>query len=1369
MKKNYPDMVSTTVRRAPSPITYRRVLQWSLLAAVVCAGGIKWASSQTTGPVLPDTVNLSATPSAKLDEPSNVALTLSVEFPTVGAAYRGAYYVHDPVNNPYLGYWDHKGCYTYKSDGTANLGGEYFNRIGSTDASGYCTNAYSGNLLNYVATSAIDVLRLALTGGNRVVDTASKTVLERAYLYNGWNVADGTYFPVSRIKKELLGKVMPSAPAGITPGNDVYAGSCQDKIWFGTENSAGADCNNPGGNKVNLNPFTGSGSKKTYQPVYARVKVCDGTEATSRDDLCLRYPSGSYKPIGQIQRKSDGTRLSAFGYLADDSDMRYGGVLRAPMGYVGPIMPNGTGDMVANPQTEWDQNTGVFNAKPKGGSFAYSGVINYLNKFGTTGTKGYYKGLDPVGELYYESLRYFMGKGPTAKAISNYEGKEDGFPVYTEWKDPIENSCQRKNYILTIGDVNTHWDKELPGHGGSGALSADAKDPARGAEPLEGGGSFNAAAWTKVIADFETNANSTYTNSFSKVVSTRGNPNPNSNNNNLNTKATGSGNRSAYYWAGAAYWAHTQPIRNDNDAQGKSKNQVRVNTFAIDVDEGGNGSIDDDNPRTIKPRQSSFYLAGKYGWFNNTDSTRVNRLPALPSGLDLDGHPFRNVLTGANDNSRWQYDGAPNTPDGYVIASQAKKLMEGVARFFNSLGGSATPSTVVGLSSLNFSTASPDGAMFVPQFDPKNGAGKLLKAKMKFTQATGDVAIDSTLWDAGKILTDASVATGMVSDPMVKPADRKLFTYTRDSAVNRGGQIFSVGEKSKLDAAVLTALGTKPGSAPTAYTTVQMQDAAINWLRGDRSLEAGATNGFLRARTSVLGGIVNSGPVYKQGASSDVTGDGFATFAAAQKSRTAAVYVGSDDGFLHAFKADNGKELFAYMPRAVAEKAHLLAVPGYVRRPYVDAVPMVGEAQMWNTGASKLEWKTLLVSGMGGGAQGIFALDVTDPDNFSKSNVLFEFTDQDDVDMGNVVSEPRLVRMMMPNGTATPEYRWFVAVSSGYNNYQADGRASSNGAQALFLLSLDKAAGDTWTENTNYFKMKLSAPATGMVAALANPGVAKDAQGNAIIFYAGDTQGNLWKFDLQSGLTTANAASAVKSVPLAQLRDKDGKRQPMTTVPQVVPGLSGGYMVIFGTGKYLESADNATTETNSVYGIWDNLGTNATDDYNVKRSQLYQRKFDTGTNLADGDEVFTFGNGTTSGTYRGWYLDLPAVGERVVVDADSRFGYTAINSFVPPGDCSANGSGAIMTFDNLYGTSRSARDYRLNPLSRPRIVAVDMSAENAYTYTERSATGRRDLVIRSRPVSGVGGVGNDPTLAQGATVSMKVPAGRVGWRELKNF
>lgn len=1344
-----------------------------LAVAFALAGAAGLAHAQTGG--LPGTVDLGSPPNAALGDPANVALSLSVEWPTVGAAYRDSAYVHDLVDSPYLGYWDIHSCYEYQETGTGALAGGYFTRKGATDAQGYCASTYySGNLLNYVAASAIDILRLALTGGHRVVDTPTQTVLERAYLYNGWKLNNPSHFPRRSIHKNYWGKVLPH-PGNLASGNYVYAGSCKDKIWFGTNQGNNADCDSPGTSHSNLNPSTtsgwGSNKTTTYHPMYARVEVCTSAEALVRADLCERYPSGGYKPVGQIQKKSEGTRLAAFGYLMDDSQSRYGGVLRAPMGYVGPTMPS-AGGFVENAQREWNASTGVFVNNPRDASgFTYSGVINYVNRFGTTGTKGEYKELDPVGELYYETLRYFMGLGPTAKATQGMSANpemKDGYPVYTSWDDPVQNACQRKNYILTIGDVNTHWDKELPGHGSPLETSVD---KGRSAESLKGGGTFNAKDWTDIIAKFETNASGTYKNSLGATVSTQGNPDPKSSNSGLATKATGAGSRSAYYWAGAAYWAHTQPIRNDTK-DGLSMSDVRVNTFTIDVDEGGNGLIGDDNPRSIKPRRSSFYLAGKYGWFLNTDETGMMALEPLETEdgelIDLDGHPFRNVLTGELDNSRWEYAGEPNTPDGYVIASQAQKMLDGVARFFNSLEDTVTPAAVTGLSSVNFSTVTPDGDSFVPQFEPRNWSGRLLKATMTLEQATGKIKIGDVDWEAGEILTDASIAIGTVADPFVKPEDRQLFTYSRDPAY-RGGQIFSVAQKNRFDAAVLNSLKTRFTSTPTSLSDAEVQDATINWLRGDRSLEAGATSGFLRARTSVLGAMVNSGPVYKRGVDDDPTGDGFPEFAAAVQDRTPMVYVGADDGFLHAFRAEDGKELFAYMPRAVAEAAHELAAPDYVHRPYVDAEPLVSEAQRRDASGDP-QWRTLLVSGMGGGAQGVFALDVTDPDDFGTDNVLFEFTDRDDPDMGNVLTPPKFVRVKMASagGNAEPEYRWFVAVGSGYNNYQADGHRSTDGRQAMFLLSLDKPVDANWQENVNYFKMKVGMPVGGLPAALVNPGVAKDVPGNTILLYAADTQGNLWKFDLRAGLNATNAAAAVSK--LAELKDEDNSVQMVTTVPQVVPALGNGYIVIFGTGKYLEAGDADLEGGNSVYGIRDNLDAEAGTI--IDRSMLFGRAFDAETNLTTGNQAFRYanpGDEESEDVYHGWYVDLPYEGERVVVNPDTRFGYTAVNSLVPPADCSVHGTGALMTFDNIYGFARSARDYRLQAVGAPRIVALDLSEEDAYTYSSRSATGRRDLVMRSSAISGVAGSGGKPGVAQNPIVSMTVPAGRVGWREVKNF
>ena len=98
------------------------------LALVISGSG---AVSTTSNP----TVDLSVGPVAINSQAVNIALALSVEFPTVGAAYRGTNY---SASTTYIGYHDPEGCYTYKDlTSGAPLGGEYFYRTGSVDSSGY--------------------------------------------------------------------------------------------------------------------------------------------------------------------------------------------------------------------------------------------------------------------------------------------------------------------------------------------------------------------------------------------------------------------------------------------------------------------------------------------------------------------------------------------------------------------------------------------------------------------------------------------------------------------------------------------------------------------------------------------------------------------------------------------------------------------------------------------------------------------------------------------------------------------------------------------------------------------------------------------------------------------------------------------------------------------------------------------------------------------------------------------------------------------------------------------------------------------------------------------------------------------------------
>ena len=199
--------------------------------------------------------------SAVTVEKPALTLALSVEFPTVGAQYNpgveGATTdsTYTPTNE-YLGYYDAESCYRYidapsETPATGLTADDYkrFERIGAA-TSRSCTDAFSGNFLNWASNSAIDMLRLALSGGDRYIDTTDLTILQRAVIPNEgltcmWNSQN---FPAKQLSRNGGGTgnywgAVPLAMRTAAGSNDVWVANTLNRIYFGT--SITGNCSNP--------------------------------------------------------------------------------------------------------------------------------------------------------------------------------------------------------------------------------------------------------------------------------------------------------------------------------------------------------------------------------------------------------------------------------------------------------------------------------------------------------------------------------------------------------------------------------------------------------------------------------------------------------------------------------------------------------------------------------------------------------------------------------------------------------------------------------------------------------------------------------------------------------------------------------------------------------------------------------------------------------------------------------------------------------------------------------------------------------------------------------------------------------------------
>ena len=150
--------------------------------------------------------------------------------------------------------------------------------------------------------------------------------------------------------------------------------------------------------------------------------------------------------------------------------------------------------------------------------------------------------------------------------------------------------------------------------------------------------------------------------------------------------------------------------------------------------------------------------------------------------------------------------------------------------------------------------------------------------------------------------------------------------------------------------------------------------------------------------------------------------------------------------------------MFAYVPGAVFKNLAQLASPAYTHRYYVDGAPNMGDVFYNNN------WHTVLVGGLNKGGQGIYALDITNPDTFSASKVLWEFSDvppaaagdpiKGDPDLGYTYSRPAIVRL---NNS-----KWAAIFGNGYNNTEDDGATtkSTTGYAALFIVDIETGDAD---------------------------------------------------------------------------------------------------------------------------------------------------------------------------------------------------------------------------------------------------------------------------------------------------------------------
>ncbi|MEC9328842.1 MAG: PilC/PilY family type IV pilus protein [Pseudomonadota bacterium] len=601
--------------------------------------------------------------------------------------------------------------------------------------------------------------------------------------------------------------------------------------------------------------------------------------------------------------------------------------------------------------------------------------------------------------------------------------------------------------------------------------------------------------------------------------------------------------------------------------------------------------------------------------------------------------------------------------------------------------------------------------LYQSYFDANKWSGDLKAFQLNAT--TGRLLSAEPVWSAAEKL-DAKT-----------PDSRVILTMGKEGDTAASADVPVPFRWDSLSATQQRDLRTQHGE--TKEESEERGQARLAYLRGDRSNE-GMTGHKFRLRDSRLGDIWHSSPIYYANPSLDWPdsakfgkGDLYSDFKKDNADRDGVVYVGGNDGMLHAFDADSGEEIMAYVPGNLYSSTiyggyHQLTDPNFEHTSiYVDGTPYVSDAYIRTRSITSESWRTVLIGTEADGGRGLFALDVTNPSGFSESTpknvVLWEFSNADDDHLGKTFSRPTVA--LLNNG------RWAVITGNGPEDTAVDGTA---GDAQLFIIYFDGGLDGSWTKNEDYLRITTTVGKQTDRNGLFTPALI-DLDGNGTMdrAYAGDLKGRMWAFDLSSSDQTQWAVAHRNKKPLF----KGKKNQPITTQPEVIrhPTIKGegvsapNLMVLFGTGQFLRTADNTLQHKQSYYGVWDR----GFEEGNLRRGDLMKQKFlvnDVSTRKRVLDPLREPNYEASEGGARqyGWYIDLPSTGERVNALPLVRGNEIHFNTIIPEASICATGGGTgwEMAIDTNNGGSPTKAIFDFNE------DGVILALDDTYTVTTGS-------------------------------------------------
>lgn len=705
--------------------------------------------------------------------------------------------------------------------------------------------------------------------------------------------------------------------------------------------------------------------------------------------------------------------------------------------------------------------------------------------------------------------------------------------------------------------------------------------------------------------------------------------------------------------------------------------------------------------------------------------------------LAADGNPaWTNPYDGDTGKIDDMMHAAVNGRGQFLVASNPQELIDSLLRVLQDIEsrlGSASSVTVNG--DELYAEVNMNLRIFQSNYFSENWTGNVLAFRM---DAFGDIDTESVELNAQEKIEAQNWNTG-----------RMIATFTGSQGIPfRWTDVNTNGMGTLLD---------------SDSTTAQNM---LNYIRGDRTNEE-ANGGAFRDRSYLLGDIVHSSPVFKHKLL--YTGGNDGMLHALDADPTSATY---------------GNEIFAYVPNLVFDKLNLLTDPDYSHEFFVDLTPVAADVDFTSSGARNVTTLLVGGLGKGGkgyyaldisgATAGTPPVIVTETDVASR--VLWEYPSSGGTTkVKNITGASNTAPIVITSASHTFLTGDTVVVSGVVGNDAANGQwvitrlnaneFSLNGSDGTADGAYTSGGTATWTENNeigysysrpvivksndsgkwivifgngynsdnSYAALFIIDPIDGSLLkkisteysndcnGLSTP-MAIDANYDGTVDYvfAGDLQGNLWKFDLTNSdsaywdVAYHNSTTGLPA-PVFQAKDEAGNPQAITTRPDVMYHPSGtGFMIVFGTGKYMGEEDISSDNVHTIYGIWDygdddddseylgsfersaasTLSNQASTVTLLEQTEIWSvEMYDVGSLSQENIDFTTQDDATENqdpdpAVHAGWYFDLPIQGERVTTDPIIRNNHAIVISYVPDDTpCAAGGYSII----NEISASSGAR------------------------------------------------------------------------------